>query len=124
MKLLLDTHAALWWLSGDERFGSDAERQLTDATNQILLSAAVVWEVAITRSLGKLDAPPDLVPTLLEGGALPLPITLEHVAAVEALPPHHRDPFDRMLLAQAGAERAAIVSADTAFGDYDVPVVW
>ena len=124
MKLLLDTHAALWWLSGDERFGRDAERQLTDATNQVLLSAAVVWEVAIKRALGKLDTPADLVPTLLEGGALPLPITLEHAAAVEALPPHHRDPFDRMLLAQAGAERAAIVSADAVFGAYDVPVVW
>ena len=72
MKLLLDTHAALWWLSDDARFGSDAARQLADDTNQVLLSAAVVWEVAIKRSLGKLDAPEDLAATLLGAGAQPL----------------------------------------------------
>jgi PIN domain nuclease of toxin-antitoxin system len=124
VKLILDTHAALWWLSGDERFGSSAEDYLTDATNQVLLSAAVVWEVAIKRSLGKLAAPADLVPVLTEAGAAATPITLEHAAAVEHLPPHHRDPFDRLLIAQAKVERAAIVSADPELRAYDVPVVW
>ena len=124
MRLILDTHAALWWLTGDSRFGASAEAEIADATNQVLLSAAVVWEVAIKRSLGKLEVPDDLAATLLAGGAEPLPIGLEHAAAVEALPWHHRDPFDRLLVAQALVERAALVSHDGAFSAYDVRVVW
>jgi PIN domain nuclease of toxin-antitoxin system len=124
VKLILDTHAALWWLSDDDRVGPDAARQLTDDTNQVLLSAAVVWEVAIKRSLGKLDAPEDLVPTLLGAGAQPLPVTLDHVAAVETLPCHHRDPFDRLLVAQALIEGAALVSRDEPLRSYGVPMVW
>jgi len=124
LKLILDTHAALWWLSGDERFGAAAEEQITDTTNQVLLSAAVVWEVAIKRSLGKLEAPDDLAATLLAGGAQPLPIGLEHAAVVEALPWHHRDPFDRLLIAQATVEGAALVSADEAVSAYDVRILW
>ena len=121
---MLDTHAALWWLSGDERIGDDAARQLTDDTNQVLLSATVVWEVAIKRALGKLEAPEDLVGTLLGAGARPLPITLEHAAAVETLPWHHSDPFDRMLVAQAQAEDAALVSRDEILKPYGVALVW
>lgn len=83
MRLLLDTHAALWWLDGDARFGRSAARALTDEANQVLLSAAVVWEVAVKRSLGRLEAPDDLAPTLLRAGARPLPVTLAHAAGVE-----------------------------------------
>jgi PIN domain nuclease of toxin-antitoxin system len=124
LRLLLDTHAALWWLSGDERFGAEAEQQISDTTNQVLLSAAVVWEVAIKRSLGKLDAPGDFAPTLVGAGAQPLPVSLDHAAAVEQLPWHHRDPFDRLLVAQATVERAALVSADEALTAYGIRVVW
>lgn len=124
MKLILDTHAALWWLSGDERFGATAEEQITDATNQVVLSAAVVWEISIKRSLGKLQAPDDMTPTFIGAGAQPLPVTLDHAAAVEHLPWHHRDPFDRLLIAQATAERATLVSADEALHAYHVPVIW
>lgn len=124
MKLLLDTHAALWWLADDARVGAEAERQLSDETNRVLLSAAVIWEVAIKRSLGKLQAPADLAPTLLAAGAQPLAITLDHAAAVEALPWHHRDPFDRLLVAQALTEGAAIVSQDDRMQPYGVPLVW
>ncbi len=123
MKLLLDTHAALWWLAG-EPVGEEAERLLTDDTNRVLLSAAVVWEIAIKRSLGKLDAPSGLVETLTSAGAAPMAITLEHAATVERLPHHHRDPFARLLVAQATVEGAAIVSADKQLRSYDVPVVW
>lgn len=124
MKLLLDTHAALWWLADDARIGRDADRQLSDETNRVLLSAAVIWEVAIKRSLGKLHAPADLAPMLLGAGAQPLPVTLDHAAAVEELPWHHRDPFDRMLVAQALAERAVIISQDERMKQYGVPLVW
>lgn len=124
MKLLLDTHAALWWLTGDERFGDTAADQVTDATNQVLLSAAVVWEVAIKRSLGKLEAPDDFAATLLDAGAQPLPVTVHHATAVEKLPWHHRDPFDRMLVAQADIERAVIVTRDPALAPYGVALTW
>ncbi len=124
MKLLLDTHVALWWLADDDRVGGDAARQLDDASNRVLLSAAVAWEVAIKRSLGKLRAPAELMATLLGAGVQPLPITLEHASAVEALPWHHRDPFDRLLVAQAIVERATIVSHDDRLRSYDVPIIW
>ena len=124
MKLLLDTQPVLWWLADDDRVGPGAARQLDDASNRVLLSAAVAWEVAIKRSLGKLQAPADLTATLLGAGVQPLPITLEHASAVEALPWHHRDPFDRMLIAQAIVEGATIVSQDERIQSYDVPVVW
>ena len=124
MKLLLDTHAALWWLADDDRIGEEVIRHLTDDTNQVLISAVVVWEVAIKRSLGKLEAPEDLGPTLVSAGAQPLPVTLEHAAAVEKLPWRHRDPFDRMLVAQALTEDAAIVSRDDPLSEYGVTIVW
>jgi PIN domain nuclease of toxin-antitoxin system len=124
LKLLFDTHAALWWLGGDERFGETAAGHLVDDTNQVLLSAAVMWEVAVKLSLGKLEAPKDFASTLLGAGAQPLPVTLDHAAAVEELPWHHRDPFDRMLVAQASIESAVLVSRDEAFRAYDVTLVW
>jgi PIN domain nuclease of toxin-antitoxin system len=104
--------------------GQSAERHLTDDTNRVLLSAVVVWEVAVKRSLGKLKSPGDLAPTLLAAGAQPLPIGLDHAAAVETLPWHHRDPFDRMLVAQASIEGAALVSHDEVMRAYGVTLVW
>jgi PIN domain nuclease of toxin-antitoxin system len=124
LKLLLDTHAALWFLSGDERLSDGARRQLLDAGNRVLLSAAVVWEISIKRSLGKLVVPDEYVPLLLGAGVHPLPVSVEHAAAVQGLPPHHRDPFDRMLVAQASVEGAAVVSRDEALRPYGVTLVW
>jgi len=124
VKLLLDTHAALWLLSADERLSENAERQLTADGNQVLLSAAVVWEVAIKRALGKLIVPDEYVRILLDAGVGPLPVSLDHATAIARLPPHHRDPFDRMLIVQATMEGAAVVSRDAAFQPYGVPLVW
>jgi PIN domain nuclease of toxin-antitoxin system len=124
VRLLVDTHAALWLLDEDKRLSRRAEKALTEPANEVLLSAAVVWEVAIKRSLGKLDAPDGFAEILLDGGAATLAISLEHAQAVHSLPWHHRDPFDRMLVAQATFEDAAIVSGDERLGAYDVPVVW
>lgn len=124
MNLLLDTHAALWLLGEDQRLSDNALRALTDGTNRVLLSAVVVWEVAVNRSLGKLDAPDKYLSLLLGGGAQALAVTIEHAVAVESLPWHHRDPFDRMLVAQAAVEGAAIVSRDEALRPYGVPLVW
>jgi PIN domain nuclease of toxin-antitoxin system len=124
LKLLLDTHAALWFLSDDQRLGENARRDLTDETNVVLLSAAVVWEVAIKRSLGKLVVAEEYLSLLLGAGVQALAVSVDHAAAVEALPWHHRDPFDRMLVAQAAIEGAALVSRDEALRPYGVTLVW
>jgi len=124
VKLLLDTHTALWFLSGDERLSETAKRDLTDGSNRVLLSAAVVWEVAIKRGLGKLELAENYLDLLLGAGVQPLPVTLAHAAAVEGLPWHHRDPFDRMLVAQASIEGAAVVSRDDALRPYGITLIW
>jgi len=124
LKLLLDTHAALWFLSGDERLGQSAKRHLTDDTNRVLLSAAVVWEVAVKRSLGRLVVPEEYLSLLLGAGVQALAVSIDHAAAVEGLPWHHRDPFDRMLVAQASIEGAALVSRDDALRPYGVTLIW
>lgn len=124
MKLLLDTHAALWFLSDDERMGEQAKERLTDDSNHVLLSAAVVWEIAIKRALGKLVVPREYLSLLVGAGVQPLPITVDHAEAVEGLPAHHRDPFDRMLVAQALLEGAAIVSRDDVLRRYGATLVW
>jgi len=123
VRLLLDTHTAIWWRTSDARLSDTVIDELSDESNPVLLSAVVVWEAALKRSLGKLDVPEDLR-TMLEFDVQPLPVTLEHAAMSEHLPWHHRDPFDRMLVAQAQVERATIVSADPKLRRYDVPVLW
>jgi PIN domain nuclease of toxin-antitoxin system len=124
LKLLLDTHAALWFLSGDERLGDNARRHLADARSRVLLSAAVVWEVAVKSSVGRLVVPEEYVSLLLGAGVQPLAISVDHAAAVAGLPWHHRDPFDRMLVAQATTEGAALVSRDDAMRPYGITMVW
>jgi PIN domain nuclease of toxin-antitoxin system len=124
LRLLLDTHVVLAWLLGDEALGSCAKPQLEDPSNQLIVSAVVVWEVVIKRALGKLEVPMTFVADLIESDAVKLPIKLEHAAGVERLPHHHRDPFDRLLVAQATIERATIVSSDAALRAYGVPILW
>jgi PIN domain nuclease of toxin-antitoxin system len=124
VRLLADTHAALWLLGEDKRLSPDADRMLTDASNEVLLSAAVVWEVAIKRSLGKLDAPDGFAGLLLDAGAMPLAVSIDHARAVRSLPWHHRDPFDRLLVAQAKLEDAVLLSSDDRLRAYDVRVAW
>ncbi len=124
MRLLLDTHAAIWWLSDDPRLGAAAAAQLQDDSNLVLVSAAIVWEVAIKLSLGKLDTPDGFASRLLEAGAVPLAVSIEHAAGVEQLPHHHRDPLHRMLIAQATIEGATLLSSDEALRAYDVPILW
>jgi PIN domain nuclease of toxin-antitoxin system len=124
LRLLLDTHAALWWLGEAEHVGAVASAALCEPRNEVLLSAAVVWEVAIKRALGKLDAPPGFAQALLDGGASALPISLAHAERVGGLAWHHRDPFDRLLVAQAEVEGAVVVTRDAAFAAYGVPTLW
>ncbi|OJW13057.1 MAG: twitching motility protein PilT [Planctomycetales bacterium 71-10] len=112
MTLLLDTHAFLWWLD-DPALLSDAAREaIGDGRNTVYVSAAVVWEIVIKKALGKLDAPDDLGAAMAANRFLPLPITVSHALAVAALPNVHRDPFDRLLVAQAVHEGIKLVSRD------------
>ena len=124
MRLLLDTHALLAFLSGDYKLSSGARAAIERPDASVVGSAVNIWEIAIKRSIGKLDAPDDLIERADQAGAELLPITPRHAIATGELPFHHRDPFDRLLIAQAQLERCAIVTGDRAFPAYDVPVVW
>jgi PIN domain nuclease of toxin-antitoxin system len=121
--LLLDAHALLWWLTDDPNLAGAARRSIADPANDVLVSAATIWEVEIKRHLGKLAAPPRLAEAVELAGFATLPITASDVERAAALPPHHRDPFDRMLIAQAARLDATIVSRDEAFARYDAPVL-
>ena len=121
MRLLLDTHALLWWLDGDRRLGVEAAARIEDDETDVYVSAATAWEIAVKRAVGKLAAPFDVVAEIEEEGFLPLAITVVHGVAAGGLPLHHTDPFDRMLVAQARAEGMWLVTSDTAILQYDVP---
>jgi PIN domain nuclease of toxin-antitoxin system len=124
LKLLLDTQAFLWWMADSARLSAPARAEIANPENEVLFSVASAWEIAIKRSLGKLKAPED-VEAAIEAEAFDLlGITLAHVKALGRLKYHHRDPFDRMLIAQSATERAKLVSGDAIFGEYGVEVLW
>lgn len=123
-RLLVDTHAVLWWLADDPALSSAARDAIADPANEPLVSAASIWEIAVKRSLGKLDAPDDLLETVVHEGFSWLPIGAAHAWQVRELPMHHRDPFDRLLAAQALMEGLPVVTADTRFRDYTVETRW
>jgi PIN domain nuclease of toxin-antitoxin system len=106
-----------------DRVGVEAKRAI-EGGDPVLVSAVVLWEVAIKRQLGKLDAPADLFDQLLGAGVELLPISPRHADRVGTLPLHHRDPFDRLLIAQADCDRLALVTGDREFDRYGVPVIW
>jgi PIN domain nuclease of toxin-antitoxin system len=122
--LIIDTHAALWFLEGDSRLSATARVLIEDDGIERRLSAASVWEVAIKRRLGKLVAPADFHVHLGKQGVRGLPITDAHAVRIADLPMHHRDPFDRILVAQAEAEGMSILSVDRRLHAYGVPVLW
>ncbi len=120
MNLLLDTHVLLWWLDDPSVLSKTAETAIRDLDNIVLVSAATFWEIVIKKAIGKLDAPDDLDQVLLDCGFTPLPVTVRHAIAVGSLPSHHRDPFDRMLVAQAMTEGLTVISRDAIVLRYPV----
>lgn len=122
MNLLLDTHVLLWWLA-DIELRPETGELIADPDNLVAVSAASVWEVSIKRALGKVHAPPGLDNAIEASGFEPLDITAAHAERAGSLPPHHRDPFDRMLVAQAQEEDLAVITRDVAFDAYDVRIV-
>ncbi len=121
MNLLLDTHVLLWWLDDPGQLSEAARVAIQDGVNVVSVSAATVWEIVIKKTLGKLDAPDNLDEVLRECRFAPLPITAAHALAVRSLPMHHRDPFDRMLVAQARTEGMTVVTRDQKVLQYAVP---
>jgi PIN domain nuclease of toxin-antitoxin system len=119
-RLLLDTHVALWAFSAPKTLAPGIRELLVDPRTTVAVSAASIWEVAIKRAIGKLTAPPGFAAMCIERGFDPLAITFEHAEQAGALPQHHADPFDRMLVAQARVEDLELVSNDQVFQHYNV----
>jgi len=128
VRLLLDTHTLIWWASGDARLSSAARRALGDETNTVLVSAATAWEIATKHRLGKLESAGPLLDRLLDyladQGFVELAVSIRHAHRAGALPGPHRDPFDRMLLAQAQVEGLSLVSNESVFDRYGVDRLW
>lgn len=123
MNLLLDTHVLLWWLSDDRRLGDRARELIADPDTTVYLSAVVMWEIRIKQAIGTLDIPADFRAVVNAQGFTELPLTIDHTEALARLPMHHRDPFDRMLIAQARSERLTVITADDSFRAYEAPVL-
>ena len=128
MKLLLDTHAFLWWIGDDARLSGPAREAIADPGNEVSFSVASAWELAIKTGLGRFEPDGDLGPFLEEqiqrNAFRVLPVKLEHAVSVSSLPAHHRDPFDRLLVAQAAVEGMTLVSRDSQLRKYDTPTLW
>lgn len=128
MRLLLDTHAFIWWLAGSSRLPLAARRAIADESNHVLVSAASAWELTTKHRLGKLpgaDAIADrITDAIAEQGFEELPITVDDAARAGALPGPHRDPFDRMLIAQSQSHALTIISTDAEFDQYGVRRIW
>ena len=122
MRLLLDTHVLLWWLSA-QHLRPQAVAAIASADSDVCVSAATIWEMNIKAALGKLEIPDDLSDQLTHHGFDILPIGLAHALAVRSLPPHHADPFDRMLVAQSQVEELTLVTRDTNISRYEVRVL-
>ena len=119
MRLLLDTHILIWWMSDDRKLARAAREIIANPDNEALVSAASVWEVAIKAALGRIDIEmDDFEDEIVRSGFRPLPIGLRHAVTVGRLPAVHRDPFDRMLVAQASVEELRVVSHDRVFERY------
>ncbi|MGH3872120.1 MAG: type II toxin-antitoxin system VapC family toxin [Pseudonocardiaceae bacterium] len=123
MRLLLDTHALIWWLAGGARLGEAARIAIQSRDNEVRVSSVSVVEISIKVAKEKLDAPGDLVAQMAHHGFTALPVTIAHGIAMLEFPAKHRDPFDRLLIAQARCEGLTIVTADRAFAAYDVPIL-
>ena len=127
MNLLLDTHALIWFVAGDRRLGRAARAAMEQEQARLHISAASVWEMAIKAARKRLELPHPVARYLadrIDEGYSVVPVEVSHAAAVEHLPFHHHDPFDRLLIAQALSQRFAVITRDRVFKKYGVDVIW
>ncbi|HEX5321319.1 MAG TPA: type II toxin-antitoxin system VapC family toxin [Stellaceae bacterium] len=125
MRLLLDTHALLWWFMDDRRLSRVAGAALDDTANELFVSAVAAYEIVYKQGLGRLEPLPDGLPRRLQrAGISVIPLSLDHALAAAALPGPHRDPWDRIMMAQALTESLTVATTDRVFSDYGVPVLW
>lgn len=124
MRLLLDTHVLLWWRDDSPRLSPRAQGEIADPTNEIHVSTATLWEIIIKRGLGKLSFLDDLEDVVREESFGLMPISFQHLRRLETLPGLHRDPFDRILVAQALTEGMPLVTNDRALLAYGAPTLW
>ena len=120
MRILLDTHYLLWWLGATPELGTRARDIISEPANLVFFSVASLWELRIKESVGKIDLPDSFAETVSQQSFEALSVTVAHTEALRALPLHHRDPFDRMLVAQARTDRLTILTRDQAIALYDV----
>ncbi len=121
MRLLLDTHVVLWWFADDRRLKPAERRAIADRESVVYVSAASVWEISIKKALGRLDIDIEVLEREMDvGGLVELPVRWRHAKTSGALPRHHEDPFDRLLIAQAQAEGLTLVTYEDAFAGYEV----
>jgi PIN domain nuclease of toxin-antitoxin system len=123
MNLLLDTHVLLWWLDDFQNLSKKAKGAIADGKNLVFISAVVIWEIIIKQSLEKLKLPHNFRKVLDSQPFEQLDITVEHAHAVGGLPSHHRDPFDRMLVAQTKVEHLTLVTRDIGLKKYKIPII-
>ena len=123
MKLLLDTHILLWWLTQDRKLSQTETAIITDPDNLIFVSAATAWEIAVKKMIGKLSAPDDLSAALAANDFFELPISIEHTQKLYQLPLHHHDPFDRMLIVQAMSEDLTLMTRDAKIALYGIKII-
>jgi len=123
IRLLLDSHVLVWWLMQSETIGPDLHDLIGSPQNDVFVSIASPWELAIKESLGKMRVPPNLADVLEEERFTLLPITLSHINVIKTLPRHHGDPFDRIMIAQAQVEGLTIVSRESWFETYEVTLL-
>ncbi len=123
MNLLLDTHVLLWWLDDNPILLTNAKEAIADGSNIVFVSAVTIWEIKIKHTLGKLEIPVNFREVLEQQAFAMLSITVDHAHLIGELPPHHRDPFDRMLIAQAMFEHFTLVTRDSRFEQYEVSTI-
>ncbi len=123
MQLLLDTHALIWWFNNDRTLSIEAKQAIADPDNIVFVSAASAWEIAIKKSLGKLQAPNDLKTQIEQKRFTTMAISIDHALTVEKLPLYHQDPFDRILIAQATYENLIIITRDRKFKSYEIKTI-
>jgi PIN domain nuclease of toxin-antitoxin system len=123
MRYLIDTHIFLWWLNGNKELKTSTQKIIKDSTHDVLLSVATMWEISIKHAAGKLPLKTTLGEMISVSDFELLPITMSHILELETLPLHHKDPFDRILIAQARAENLTLITEDIKMEKYDLKIL-